>query len=47
MSLEVECYTYFADCKKYSENSGLKWVTNVNKYQLLAPLAEDPLSVPA
>ena len=37
-----------ADCKNYSENSGLKfWVTNANKYPLLAPLAHDLLSAPA
>ena len=39
---------YFADCKTYSENSGLKfWVRNANKYPLLAPLAQDLLSAPA
>jgi len=38
----------FSDCKNYSENSGLKfWVTNANKYPLLAPLAQDLLSAPA
>ena len=37
-----------ADCKTYSENSGLKfWVTNANEYPLLAPLAQDLLSAPA
>ena len=36
---------YFAECN--SEHSGLKfWVTNANKYPLLAPLAQDLLSAP-
>jgi len=39
---------YFADCKNYSENSGLKFcVTNANKCHLLAALAQDLLSAPA
>ena len=39
----TELIAYFADCKNYSENSGLKfWVTNANKYPLLAPLARCP-----
>ena len=46
--LTVNNPSYFADCKNYSENSGLKfWVTNANKYPLLAPLAQDLLSAPA
>ena len=45
---DTELIAYFADCKTYSENSGLKfWVTNTNKYPLLAPLAQDLLSAPA
>ena len=44
----TELIAYFADCKTYSESSGLKfWVTNANKYPLLAPLAQDLLSAPA
>jgi len=39
--VDTELIAYFADCKNYSENSGLKfWVTNANKYPLLAPLAQ-------
>ena len=44
----TELIAYFADCKTYSENSGLKFcVTNANKYPLLAPLAQDLLLAPA
>ena len=47
-TLDTELIAYFADCKTYSENSGLKfWVTKANKYPLLAPLAQDPLRAPA
>ena len=47
-TVDTELIAYFADCKNYSENSGLKfWVTNANKYPLLAPLAQDLLSAPA
>jgi len=48
-TVDTELLAYFADCKSYSENcSGLTfWVTNINKYPLLAPLAQDLLSVPA
>jgi len=47
-TVDTELIAYFADCKTYSENSGLKfWVTNANKYPLLAPLAQDLLSAPA
>jgi len=47
-TVDTELIAYFADCKAYSENNGLKfWVTNANKYPLLAPLAQDLLSVPA
>jgi len=39
-TVDTELIAYFADCKNYSENSRLKfWVTNANKYPLLAPLA--------
>ena len=44
-TVDTELIAYFADCKAYSENNGLKfWVTNANKYPLLAPLAQDLLS---
>ena len=47
-TVETELIAYFADCKTYSENNGLQfWVTNANKYPLLAPLAQDLLSAPA
>ena len=50
-AVDTELIAYFADCKTYSENSGLKfWVTNANKYPLLAPLfvaGPDLLSAPA
>ena len=47
-TVDTELIAYFADCKNYSENNGLKfWVTNANKYPLLAPLAQDRLSAPA
>ena len=48
-TVDTELIAYFADCKNYAENSGLKsWVTNANKkYPLLAPLAQDLLSAPA
>ena len=43
-TVDTELIAYFADCKTYSENSGLKfWV----KYPLLAPLAQGLLSAPA
>jgi len=46
--VDTELIAYFADCKTYSENSGLKfWATNANKYPLLAPLVQDLLSAPA
>ena len=46
-TVDTELIAYFADCKNYWENSGLKfWVTNANKYPLLAPLAQDLLSAP-
>jgi len=47
-TVDNELIAYFADCKTYSENNGLKfWVTNANKYPLLAPLAQNLLSAPA
>ena len=47
-TVDTELIAYFADCKNYPQNSGLKfWVTNANKYPLLAPLAQDLLSAPA
>jgi len=47
-TVDTEMIAYFANCKNYSESSGLKfWVTNANKYPLLAPLAQDLLSAPA
>ena len=47
-TVDTELIAYFADCNNYSENSGLKfWVTNANKYPLLAPLAQDLLSASA
>ena len=47
-TVDTELIAYFADCKNYSENSGLEfWVTNANKYPLLAALAQDLLSAPA
>ena len=47
-TVDTELIAYFANCKNYPENSGLKfWVTNANKYPLLAPLAQDLLSAPA
>jgi len=47
-TVDTELIAYFADCKNYSENNGVKfWVTNANKYPLLAPLAQDLLSAPA
>ena len=47
-TVDTELIAYFADCKTYSENSGFKfWVTNANKYPLLAPLDQDLLSAPA
>jgi len=45
---DIELIAYFADCKNYSENSGLKfWVMNADKYQLMALLPLDLLSAPA
>ena len=45
-TVDTELIAYFADCKNYSENNELKfWVTNANKYPLLAPL--NLLSAPA
>ena len=42
---DTELVAYFADCKDYSENSGLKFcVMNANKYPLLDLLAQDLLS---
>ena len=47
-TVDTELIAYFAGCKTYSANSGLKFcVTNANKYPLLAPLAQDLLSAPA
>jgi len=47
-TVDTEMIAYFAECKTYSENSGLKfWVTNANQYPLLAPLVQDLLSAPA
>ena len=47
-NVDTELIAYFAEGKSYPENSALKfWVTNVNKYPLLAPLAQDLLSAPA
>jgi len=47
-TVDTELIAHFADCKTYSENSGLIWVvTNANKYPLLAPLPQDLLSAPA
>ena len=47
-TVDTELIAYFADCKNHSENSGLKfWITNANKYPLLAPLAQDLVSAPA
>jgi len=47
-TVDTELIAYFADCKNYSENSGLNfWVTNANKYSLLAPIAQDLLSAAA
>ena len=47
-AVDTELIAYFADCKIYSENNWLQfWVTNANKYPLLAPFAQDLLSVPA
>ena len=47
-TVDNEPIAYFADCKIYSENNGLKfWVTNANKCPLIAPLAQDLLSAPA
>ena len=47
-TVDTELTAYFADCKTYSENNGLKfWVPNANKYPLLVPLAQDLLSSPA
>jgi len=46
--VDTELIAYFAKCKNYSEHSGLQfWVTNANKYPLLAVLAQDLLSAPA
>jgi len=37
---------YVADCKRTNQKTGLKfWATNANKCPLLAPLAQDLLSV--
>ena len=42
-TVDTELIAYFADCKTYSENNGLKfWVTNA----LFAPLAQDLVSAP-
>ena len=47
-TVDAELIACFADCKNYSEDSGLKfWVTKASKYPLLAPLAQDLLSAPA
>ena len=47
-TVDTELTAYFADCKNYPENSGLKfWVMNANKYPLLAPLAQNLLPAPA
>ena len=47
-TVDTELIAYFADCKTYSETSGLQfWVTKANKYPLLAPLAQDLLSATA
>ena len=47
-TVDTDLIAYFADCKNYSENSQLKfWVTNANKYPLLAPLVQDLLLAPA
>ena len=47
-TVDTGLIAYFSDCKNYSENSELKfWVMNANKYQLLAPVAQDRLSAPA
>ena len=44
-TVDTELIAYFTDCKNYSQNSELKlWLTNVNKYQLLAALSQDLLS---
>jgi len=40
VTVDTEVITYFADCKTY-------WVTNANKYPLLATLAQYLLSAPA
>jgi len=42
-TVDPKLIAYFADFKYYSENSGLKlWITNANKYPLLAQLAQGP-----
>jgi len=47
-SVNIELIAHFTDCNNYSENSGIKfWVTNANKYRLLALLAQVLLSAPA
>ena len=47
-TLDTELIAYFAECMNYSEHSGLQfWVSNANKYPLLAPLTQDLLSAPA
>jgi len=47
-TVDTELIAYFADCKNYPENNGLKFcVRNANKYPLLAPLAQDLLSAAA
>ena len=44
-TLDTELIAYFAECMNYS---GLQfWVSNANKYPLLAPLTQDLLSAPA
>jgi hypothetical protein len=44
--VDTELIAYFADCKNYSEGSGLQfWVTNAYEYPLLAPLAQDLLQL--
>jgi len=45
---DSELTAYFADCKNYNKSTGLDfWLSEADKYPLLAPLAQDLLSAPA